>query len=211
MYPSLLCETSCWPLKETCITKNVLDKMDKHQPWTLKNVKMYLQFRDKGSKFPNLWLLFCITKYSWTQVLPTQGQLLGVWPSFNLVKKKVSTATVTKCSIHGQITAWNHSTLFTKLYSLLWASEKRLPPFSSSSEPPACLTLCVSHEIWKPLLSPNQICWEQQLHLIESQLKFQFQRPAARVHGRAVRLQVWMWGRGLMKKGRKLIWHSSDK
>lgn len=55
-------------------------------------------------------------------------------------------------------------------HSSLWDSKN--PPVLLSSKPKvcsACLCLCVSENIGNALLSPNQMCWGQHLHLIESQ------------------------------------------
>lgn len=92
--------------------------------------------------------------------------------------KKVSTAKVRKKQYSWKDNSLQQFDIIQKTIfssTSFWEMSSSIFTFFGAK---ACLpaSLCVSDEIWNALLSPNQICWEQHLDLIESQPKFQFQR-----------------------------------
>lgn len=124
---------------------------------------------------------------------------------------------VTKCSIHGEITACSHLTLFTKLYS---PSEQRQPPFLFLSSRGLPASLCVRWNLECTTFSKSDLLrTAPQLDWILTQISVPKDKAALRMEqGQRWECvvvlagsQVGAWNQGLIgkkKKGSKLILHS---
>lgn len=121
---------------------------------------------------------------------------------------------VTKCSIHGEITACSHLTLFRKLYS---PSEQRQPPFLFLSSQGLPASLCVRWNLECTTFSKSDLLrTAPQLDWILTQISVPKDKTAPQME-RGQRQecvvvlagsQVWVWSRGLIINGSKLILHS---